>query len=87
MPTITSSFRIDADLKNRLDIVAKQTNHNKNWIITQALNEYLSRHDRDAFKAEALRQSRAAAILDRRPKARKERALWERAAADVWNAG
>ena len=87
MSTTTSSFRLDSELKSRLDRVAKQINHNKNWIITRALDEYLLKYDQEAFRAEAERQSRAAAILERKPKARKEAELWERALAEVWNAG
>lgn len=87
MPTTTSSFRIDPELKTRLDLVAKKIHKKKNWIVNQALNEYLSKHGQDALREEAIRQSKAAAILDRRPRARKEAELWERAAAEVWNAG
>jgi predicted DNA-binding protein len=86
VPTTTSSFRIDVELMNRLQLAAKRTNHNKNWIINQALNEYLSRRDQADLKREATRQSREARLA-LRPKAIREAEAWERAANEVWNAG
>ena len=54
----------------------------KNWIIKQALSEYLQRHDMDLLRAEARRQSIAAS-----KKKWKDAKLWEEAAAEVWDAG
>jgi predicted transcriptional regulator len=80
MPTVTSSFRIDAELKLRLDLAARRMNHNRNWIINQALNEYLSHHDGLALREEARCQSLAAS---RKPS--KNDVAWNRAAVEAWN--
>ena len=52
----------------------------KNWIVTNALREYLQRYNRDLFLAEARRQS----ILASKRKW-KDAGLWEEAAAEVWD--
>ncbi len=85
MPTLTSSFRIDNELKTRLELAARRTNQAKNSIINQALKEYLSRHDQSDFEKEAIRQSREAARLARSPEAIRESEAWEQALAEVWN--
>ena len=85
MPTTTSSFRIDEDLKLRLELAARRTNQPKNRIINQALNEYLSRHGQSDLRVEAIRQSREAARLSRSAKARKESGFWEQLTAEVWD--
>jgi predicted transcriptional regulator len=82
MPTSTSSFRIDSELKLRLELAARRTNHGKNWIINQALNEYLSHHGESDLQAEARRQSLEAA---RHSSKMKNADAWERSAAEVWN--
>jgi predicted transcriptional regulator len=56
----TTSIRIPDDLKVRLESTARQMNKGKNWIIKQALAEYLQRHNMDWLRAEARRQSIAA---------------------------
>ena len=55
-------------------------NKGKNWIINQALREYLDRHNHEGLRAEARRQS----ILASRKKWKDEE-LWEEAIAEVWN--
>jgi hypothetical protein len=52
----------------------------KNWIIRQALAEYLQRHNLDLLRAEARRQSIAAS-----KKKWKDAKLWEGALAEVWD--
>lgn len=74
----TSSYRIPDDLKQRLERTSQRMDKGKNWILTQALSEYLDRHDFEALRAEARRQS----ILASRTKW-KDEALWEKAAAEV----
>lgn len=76
----TSSFRISDDLKLRLEITARRINKGKNWIINRALEEYLERHSRTAFRQEARRQS----LLASRQRW-KDEAFWEKAANEVWN--
>lgn len=53
----------------------------KNWIIKQALKEYLDRHSQDQLRAEARRQSLLAS-----KKKYKDAKLWEDAASEVWDA-
>ena len=77
----TTSIRIPDDLKVRLDSTARRMNKGKNWIIKQALAEYLQRHNIELLQAEARRQSMAAS-----KKKWKDAKLWEGAAAEVWDA-
>jgi predicted DNA-binding protein len=53
----TSSFRISDELRIRLESAASQSGKGKNWILTQALREYLERMREDSLAAEARRQS------------------------------
>ena len=78
----TTSIRIPDDLKIRLDRTARRMNKGKNWIIKQALAEYLQRHNMDLLREEARRQSLLAS-----KKKWKDAKLWEEAAAEVWDAG
>jgi predicted transcriptional regulator len=57
MPTVTSSIRVPGALQNRLERTAKRLKKGRNWIINQALDEYLRKLDREALVAEARRQS------------------------------
>jgi predicted DNA-binding protein len=53
----TSSFRISDELRIRLESAAIQSGKGKNWILNQALREYLERMREDSLAAEARRQS------------------------------
>jgi predicted DNA-binding protein len=53
----TSSFRISDELRIRFESAAIQTGKGKNWILNQALREYLERMREDSLAAEARRQS------------------------------
>jgi predicted DNA-binding protein len=75
----TSSFRISDELKESLEETARRLNKGKNWVITEALKEYLDRRNREAFPAEARRQS----ILASKKKW-KDQELWEESLAEVW---
>jgi predicted transcriptional regulator len=55
MPTMTSSFRIDLELNERLNTTARLLKKNKNWIINRAIADYLERAG--AFREECRRQS------------------------------
>jgi predicted transcriptional regulator len=77
----TTSIRIPDDLKLSLESTARRMSKGKNWIIKQALTEYLQRHNMDLLRAEARRQSIAAS-----KKKWKDAKLWEEAAAEVWDA-
>lgn len=76
----TSSFRISDDLKARLEHAARSMSKGKNWVINQALKEYLDRHGRESLKAEARRQS----LLASR-KRWSDGKLWEAALREAWN--
>ncbi|MBZ5674905.1 MAG: ribbon-helix-helix domain-containing protein [Acidobacteriia bacterium] len=81
MASSTTSIRIPDDLKDRLESAARRMNKGKNWIIKEALAEYLQRHNMDLLRAEARRQSIAAS-----KKKWKDAKLWEEAVAEVWDA-
>jgi predicted transcriptional regulator len=57
MRSITSSFRMSPELRKRLEETARTLKKRKNWIIIQALEEYLQKRHRAALAAEARRQS------------------------------
>jgi predicted DNA-binding protein len=64
--SVTTSIRISAELRARLEEAARQSQSGKNRIIAQALEEYLDRISRQRFLEEARRQSilASAAPLD-----------------------
>jgi predicted DNA-binding protein len=57
MSSTTSSFRISDELRIRLEAAASQLGKGKNWILNQALREYLEGLREDSLAAEARRQS------------------------------
>jgi len=57
MNSTTSSFRIGDDLRISLEAAASALDKGKNWILNQALREYLDRIREDSLAAEARRQS------------------------------
>lgn len=57
MSSTTSSFRISDELRVRFEAAARQTGKGKNWILNQALREYLERMRERSLVAEARRQS------------------------------
>ena len=67
-------------MKLRLEARARRTNKGETWILNRALEEYLERHGREDFAAEARRQS---LLASRRPW--KDQPAWEDAAAETWN--
>ena len=76
----TTSIRIPDDLKIRLESTARRMSKGKNWVIKQALTEYLERHNQDWLRAEARRQSIAASKMKW-----KDEKFWEEALAEVWD--
>jgi len=60
MKSVTTSVRLPAELRNRLEITAARDRRGKNWVIVQALEAYLARNDQQSFVEEARRQSRRA---------------------------
>ena len=81
MSSSTTSIRLPDELRSSLDRASRRMSKGKNWIIKQALAEYLQRHDMDLLRAEARRQSIAAS-----KRKWKDAKLWEQAAAEVWDA-
>ena len=57
MSSTTSSFRISDELRARFESAASQSGKGKNWILNQALREYLERMREDSLAVEARRQS------------------------------
>jgi predicted DNA-binding protein len=53
----TSSFRIRDELRVRFEAAASASGKGKNWILNQALREYLDRMREDYLAEEARRQS------------------------------
>lgn len=80
MASSTSSFRISGELRFRLEEAARRLSKGKNWIINQAIEEYLDRHGRTKLREEARRQS---LLAGRKPS--KDAARWEKAAGEAWN--
>jgi predicted transcriptional regulator len=60
------------ELRQRLERTARRLKKGKNWIINQALDEYLLKLDRDALAREARRQSLLAKSTEEG-----ETAFWE----------
>jgi predicted transcriptional regulator len=80
MPSSKCAFRIRDDLKAPLEAIARRLNKKENWIINEALREYLDRNDPDWLRAEAHRQSLIAS-----KKKWKDEAIWEQAYVEVLN--
>ena len=74
MPSSISSVRMPDELRYRLERTARHLKKGKNWIINQALDEYLRKVDRDTLADQARRQSLAASSAE----AREEAGFWER---------
>jgi hypothetical protein len=55
--SMTTSIRLTQDLRNQLEHAAQLLHHGKNWVITQALQEYFSRTQIVELAKEARRQS------------------------------
>lgn len=76
----SSSFRISDELKVQLEHASARLNKGKNWIINQALKEYLERHSFEAMRAEARRQS---ILASKTPFEGEED--WEKAGLETWD--
>jgi predicted transcriptional regulator len=63
------------ELRSRLEKMARHLKKGKNWIINQALDDYLRKTDRDTLAAEARRQSILASTAKDG-----DNGFWERAA-------
>lgn len=54
---VTTSIRLSPELKGQLEHASQQLHRGKNWIITQALEEFLTKLDKSLLTKEARRQS------------------------------
>ena len=72
--TVTTSIRIPVELRHLLEQTARRLNRGKNWIIVQALREYLAKVGHENLREEARRQS----LLASQQQTEEEEA-WERA--------
>jgi predicted transcriptional regulator len=53
----TTSIRLPKELKRELERKARSTKRGKNWLIREALEQYLLGSSHDTLRAEARRQS------------------------------
>jgi predicted transcriptional regulator len=53
----TTSIRLSKELKRELERKARSTKRGKNWLIREALEQYLLGSSHDTLRAEARRQS------------------------------
>ena len=81
MASVTSSYRISEELASRLESTSARLKKGKNRIVTEALEEYLRKHDEEWFRKEAARQSRLVSATEW-----EDEELWDEAAAEAWDA-
>ncbi len=71
--SVTTSIRLTADLRLQLDHAAQRLHRGKNWLVSQALIEYLAKLGEAKLVNEAQRQSLLASKADR---ANEESDMW-----------
>ena len=54
---ITTSIRLTPELRQQLDYLSHSLHRGKNWIVIQALQEFINRHNLTLLAEEAKRQS------------------------------
>ena len=69
---ITTSIRLPPTIRTKLEKAAHSLHKGKNWIITKALEEYLTKINQQTLASEAKRQSILASQA-----VKKEEADWE----------
>lgn len=74
IPSITTSIRLPAELRQELERAAKKQHRGKNWLIIEAIRAYFKRTNPDTLANEAKQQS----ILASR-RAHPEDEAWEHA--------
>ncbi len=72
--SVTTSIRLAADLRLQLDHAAQRLHRGKNWIVSQALQEYLAKLGESKLVNEAQRQSLLAKQAD---EANEDIKIWE----------
>ncbi len=78
MATVTTSIRMSADLKKRLDRTAKRLKKSRNEIVNELLAEYLSLYDKETLRARIREESRLIAEHD---KTNPDVAYWDKVMA------
>lgn len=73
--SVTTSVRLTADLRLQLDHAAHRLHRGRNWIVSQALLEYLAKLGESKLVNEAQRQSLLANEADR---ANKDIEIWDK---------
>ena len=71
--SVTTSIRLTADLRLQLDHAAQRLHRGKNWIVSQALQEYLAKLGESKLVNEAQRQS----LLAKQADANEGLKIWE----------
>lgn len=72
--SVTTSVRLTADLRLQLDHAARRLHRGRNWIVSQALVEYLAKLGEAKLVNEAQRQSLLAKKADQ---ANEDGDIWE----------
>lgn len=76
MKSVTTSIRLSARLAARLEQAAARLSREKDWIVANALEDYLGKLSGEELVQEARRQS----LLASRKRPRKSEAFWASAA-------
>ena len=63
---ITTSIRLAPELRRQLDYLAHSLHRGKNWIVNQALQEFIYRNNHTLLAQEAQRQSLLASQMNNR---------------------
>ena len=64
MKSVTTSIRLPEDLRKDLEKYSRALHRGKNWIILQALREYLSQTQNSSLQIEAKKQSELVTAID-----------------------
>ncbi len=70
---ITTSIRLTPELRQQLDYLSHSLHRGKNWIVIQALQEFINRHNYTILAEEAKRQS----IIASQYKTNTDEEIWE----------
>lgn len=70
---ITTSVRLTPELRQQLDYLSHSLHRGKNWIVIQALQEFISKHNYTILAEEAKRQS----LLASQHTINEEEEIWE----------
>ncbi len=77
----TTSVRLDDEVKQKLDELSQQIHRPKNWIINQALSEFIDRNS----VARMLEKARQQCLLANQQDDSAEASDWDQLAAEAWD--